>query len=157
MHAAGEVLFCSPSALDCSPALQAALDWLPLWGGRVSVAPGSYPLSSGLVLRDKHGVHLCGACRGQQGPHQGGTVLRCVRARPRQLLGPRPTGGGQCPLHSLHPMHSGRSAAAGQQPTSAAALQPSSASRTPPSAPTDPRPANPDPASPASAGPASRA
>ena len=75
---AGEVLFSSPSALDCAPALQAAVDRLPLSGGRVYVAPGSYQLRSSLVLRDKHGVHLSGACRGQQGAHQGGTVLRCA-------------------------------------------------------------------------------
>jgi hypothetical protein len=74
---AGQVVFTSASALDCAPALQAAVDRLPLSGGRVYVAPGSYQLRSSLVLRDKHGVHLCGACRGQQGAHQGGTVLRC--------------------------------------------------------------------------------
>lgn len=76
MHTAGEVLYYSASSGDCAPALQAAVDALPQRGGRVYVSPGCYELRSTLAIRDKHGVHLQGACRGQQGEDQGGTVLK---------------------------------------------------------------------------------
>ena len=52
------------SGTDASTVIQAAIDRLPVTGGKVYVAAGSYELTRTLKIEDKHGVHLEGAARG---------------------------------------------------------------------------------------------
>jgi hypothetical protein len=50
--------------LDASTVIQAAIDNLPVTGGKIYLTAGSYLLNSTLTIEDKHGVHLEGAARG---------------------------------------------------------------------------------------------
>ncbi len=66
---------------DASDVIQAAIDSLPVTGGKIYIGAGSYKLTRTIKIEDKHGVHLEGASRGivfSQG--QEGTVLRSNKA-----------------------------------------------------------------------------
>jgi len=49
---------------DAAMVIQAAIDRLPVTGGKVYVAAGRYDLTRTIKIEDKHGVHLEGAARG---------------------------------------------------------------------------------------------
>lgn len=49
---------------DASTVIQAAIDALPITGGKVALAAGEYWLTKTLTIEDKHGVHIEGAARG---------------------------------------------------------------------------------------------
>ena len=66
------------SGADASAVIQQAVDSLPAEGGRITIAAGTYDLTSTVTVEDRHGVHLQGAARGIRGG--GGTVLRSDRA-----------------------------------------------------------------------------
>ncbi|MCY3760041.1 MAG: right-handed parallel beta-helix repeat-containing protein [Gemmatimonadetes bacterium] len=63
---------------DASAVIQQAVDSLPAEGGRITIAAGTWDLTSTVTVEDRHGVHLQGAARGIRGG--GGTVLRSDRA-----------------------------------------------------------------------------
>ena len=66
---------------DASTVIQKAIDSLPVTGGKVYIAAGTYELTATICIEDKHGVHLEGAARGivfSQGRE--GTVLRSQQA-----------------------------------------------------------------------------
>ena len=63
---------------DASAVIQGAIDSLPAEGGRITIAAGTWDLTSTVTIEDRHGVHLQGAARGIRGG--GGTVLRSDRA-----------------------------------------------------------------------------
>ena len=66
------------SGADASAVIQGAVDSLPSEGGRITLAAGTWDLTSTVTIEDRHGVHLQGAARGIRGG--GGTVLRSDRA-----------------------------------------------------------------------------
>ena len=69
------------SGSDASHVIQKAIDSLPVTGGKVYIAAGSYQLTATLRIEDKHGVHLEGAARGIMfSGGREGTSLRSEKA-----------------------------------------------------------------------------
>ena len=65
---------------DAATTIQAAIDSVSINGGKIYISSGSYNLSTTVIIKNKHGVHLEGAARGMQGGDQAGTVLKSDKA-----------------------------------------------------------------------------
>ncbi|MBT5187868.1 MAG: right-handed parallel beta-helix repeat-containing protein [Kordiimonadaceae bacterium] len=65
---------------DATTTIQAAINSLPVNGGKIYISSGSYNLSSTIYIKNKHGVHIEGAARGMQSGDQAGTVLKSDKA-----------------------------------------------------------------------------